>query len=426
MQSAAVDERASIQDPTVPISDRNLLAFLGLDTLGAVEPVTIDSALGVPAIWAAVNFLAGTLAGLPLHVYRRTGSGRERLTGSLANLLHDAVNDEMSSFEWRKYTFEQVFTHGRGVSFIERHPSGRALNLWPLVPEQLTIRMEGGRRFYDYSDGGRRVTYAAADVIDLPFMLRSDRITHRSPIIANKPVVALAQAVTRYGAKYFSAGGVPPFAVEGPFLSPGAIKRAAEDLMGAVREAAKENRLALTLPAGHTIKPIGADPEKSQLVELQRFLIQQIARIYSMPPTFLQDLSNGTFSNTEQMDLHFVKHTLKRWIEQFEQEVNLKLFGRASNARFVEFNVDGLLRGDFKTRYDGYAQAVQNALMTPNEVRRLENLPDDPRGEQLLIQGATVPLGRQPQDEPSADEPPPDEPPADAPPPETEEDEDGN
>lgn len=392
-----VEERASIEDPTVPISDRNLLAFLGLDTLGGtVEPVTIDSALGVPAIWAAVNFLAGTLAGLPLHVYRRTGQGRERIAGPLANLLHDAVNDEMSSFDWRKYTFEQVLTHGRGVSFIERAAKGgKPLNIWPLVPQQLTIRLAGGRRFYDYVDGGRKVTYAASEVIDLPFMLASDRITHRSPIITNKQTVALAQAVTRYGAKYFNAGGVPPFAVEGPFQSPGSIKRASDDLMGAVREAAKENRLALALPLGHAIKPIGADPEKSQLVELQRFLIQQIARIYSMPPTFLQDLTNGTFSNTEQQDLHFVKHTMKRWIEQFEQEVNLKLFGRSSNARFVEFNLDGLLRGDFKTRFDGYAQAVQNALMKPNEVRRLENLPDDPRGDQLLIQGATVPLGTQ-------------------------------
>jgi len=114
----------------------------------------------------------------------------------------------------------------------------------------------------------------------------------------------------------------------------------------------------------------------------------------------LQDLSNGTYSNSEQQDLHFVKHTLKRWIEQIEQELNLKLFGRGNNSRFVEFNVDGLLRGDFKTRMEGYAIGIQNALLKPNEARRAENRPDDSEGDELLIQGATVPLGSQPQNQP--------------------------
>jgi HK97 family phage portal protein len=394
------EKRASIEDPSVPISSQNILSFLGLDGVSSAgEKVTIDSALGVPAVWAAVNFLSGTIAGLPLHVYRRSGDGRERIKGQLANLLHDAPNDEMSSFEWRKYLFDQVFTHGRGVSFIERNGAGTPINIWPLDPPGLTIRMVNGRRRYHYNDGVRDVTYEASEVIDLPFMLCADRFSHRSPIMSNKNVIGLAQAVTKYGAKYFANGGVPPFAIEGPFQSPGAAQRASEDLMEAVRKASKENRLALTLPTGHTIKSLGSNPEQSQMVELQRFMIEQVARIYSMPPTFLQDLTHGTFSNTEQQDLHFVKHTMKRWIEQFEQEVNLKLFGRRSNVRFVEFNVDGLLRGDFKTRMDGYAQAIQNAVMKPIEARRRENLPDDPQADVLLVQGATVPLGTQGGDE---------------------------
>jgi HK97 family phage portal protein len=118
----------------------------------------------------------------------------------------------------------------------------------------------------------------------------------------------------------------------------------------------------------------------------------------------LQDLSHGTFSNTEQQDLHFVKHTIKRWVEQFEQELNLKLFGWNSHSRYVEFNLDGLLRGDFKTRMDGYAQGIQNALITPNEARRRENMPDQPNGDNLLIQGATVPLGSQQETEEAPNE----------------------
>ena len=93
--------------------------------------------------------------------------------------------------------------------------------------------------------------------------------------------------------------------------------------------------------------------------------------------------------------MHFVKHTIKRWIEQFEQELNLKLLGRKSGTQFIEVNVDGLLRGDFKTRMEGYAQGVQNGVLYPNEARRMENRPDDPVGNKLMIQGATVPIENQ-------------------------------
>lgn len=392
------EKRASIESPQVPISNANIMQFLGLDGWASASgvPVTIESALTVPAVWAAVNFIAGTLAGLPLHVYRKTDSGREKVSGGLASVLHDAPNDEMSSFAWRKYLFEQMLTGGRGLSFIERNAANRVINLWPLIPEQAAVKREEGRKFYEYRDGGRVLRYAASEIVDLPFMLHSDQLSHRSPLMTNKDVIGLAIAVTQYGSKFFQNGGVPPFAIEGPFQSPGAVQRASEDLMQAVRNAARENRLALSLPAGHSIKELGADPEKMQMVELQRFCVEQIARIYSLPPTFLQDLTHGTFSNTEQQDLHFVKHTLKRYVEHFEQELNLKLFGRQNNRQYVEMNVDGLLRGDFKTRMEGMAQAIQNGLLTPNEGRAMDNRPSMPNGDDLLIQGATVPLGSQP------------------------------
>lgn len=140
-----------------------------------------------------------------------------------------------------------------------------------------------------------------------------------------------------------------------------------------------------------------------QLIELQRFSIEQIARIYSLPPAFLQDLTNGTFSNTEQQDLQFVKHTLKRWIEQTEQQMNLKLFGRTSRT-YVEFNVDGLLRGDIKTRMEAHAHAIQNGIYTPAHAAKKENAPHHEEADQIMIQGGTVPIGSQPMEGGSDDE----------------------
>lgn len=391
------EERASAENPNVPISSESILAMLGFSGNSAAGVnVTIEAALGVPAIWAAVNFIAGTMAGLPLHVYKKTANGREKVEGGLAAILHDAVNDECSSFEWRKYSFDRVLTSGRSLTFIERNNAGQIINLWPLNPAEVTVRRKDGRRSYERKVGKGAVVYSASEVIDIPFMLNADMLTARSPILANKDTIGLAIAATNYGSRFFNNGGVPPFLMTGNFASGAGLNRASSDLEQAVKNAAKEGRLALTLPAGHDIKSIGVDPAKSQLVELKRFLIEEIARIYSLPPNFLQDLSHGTFSNVEQQDLHFVKHTIKRWVEQVEQELNLKLFGRAGNDQYVEFNLDGLLRGDFKTRMEGYAQAIQNGVLKPNEARRQENRPDDPQGDVLLIQGATVPLGSQP------------------------------
>ena len=398
-KKAEPEQRATVEDPTVPISSAHILDFLGASggASAAGINVTIDKAMGVPAIWAAVNFISGTMAGLPLNLYQKTEGGRVKVDSPLARILHDSWNDETSSFDARKYSYEQVFTGGRSITFIESNAAGRVINLWPLNPETVKIEMRGGRKVYRYKEQGRNeIVYVAGEIIDIPFSLRPDMMTSRSPILTNADTIGLGIAATNYGSKLFQNGGVPPFMITGNFESGAALKRASDDLQSAIRAASKENRLALSLPTGHEIKSIGIDPEKSQLVELKRFLIEEYARIYSLPPTFLQDLSNGTFSNTEQQDLHFVKHTIKRWVEQTEQEMNLKLFGKLNNEFYVEFNLDGLLRGDFKTRMDGYASGIQNAVLTPNEARRQENRPDMDEGNKLMIQGATVPLGSQP------------------------------
>jgi len=153
LQREVSELRASIESPSVPISSPNIMAFLGMDGVSeSGEHVSIDTALGVPAVWAAVNFLSGTLAGLPLQVYRRTAQGRERVTAGVAPLLHDAVNDGMSSFEWRKYFFDQVLTYGRGLTFIERAATGRPINLWPLDPQATSIKRVNGRKVYIYTE----------------------------------------------------------------------------------------------------------------------------------------------------------------------------------------------------------------------------------------------------------------------------------
>ena len=129
------------------------------------------------------------------------------------------------------------------------------------------------------------------------------------------------------------------------------------------------------------------------MIDTQKFAILEVARIFGLPPTFLQDLSNGTFSNTEQQDLQLVKHTIKRWCEQMEAEMNLKLFGLNSQS-YVEFNLDGLMRGDFMSTMQGNAIGIQSGQITPEETRDKRNLSKKDGADQLFIQGATIPIDK--------------------------------
>lgn len=395
------EESRSLEDPTVPISNTRIIEFLGMDDFSkTVARVTVDTAMSVPAISSAVNFISGTIAGLPLNTYRRMKDDRQKLKTRLARILHDNVNEEMSSFAWRKYTFERLLTHGRAYTLIVRGDREPIRYLWPLNPREVKpILKSDGRKVYRVANGPHKGEHSARDVIDLSFCLKDNGIDHYSPIFSHKDVISLGIATTKYGARFFQNGGVPPFAIIGNFQSAGALQRAQVDLKQEIMDSAQEGRVALAVPANHELKHLGVDPEKTQLTDTKRFLVEEYARIYSLPPVFLQDLTHGTFSNTEQQDLHFVKHTLKRWVEHFEQELNLKLFGWDRNDRYVEFNVDGLLRGDFRTRMEGSAQAINTGQLTMNEARRRENLPDMPGGDQLFVQGATVPVTSQPTNE---------------------------
>lgn len=393
--SPRAEARGATVADLVRSSSPNLLTLFGWDDSITGEAVTVGRALGVPAVWSAVNFLARSLATLPVAIYEKNAGGRRNLDDHpLRAILNDAPNDEVSSFQWR---FEQMIatgTEGRHVSFIERDGAGQVINLWPLETARLTVERRDGRLLYHYRDGIAPRTYGGSEVIDFGFMPGADRLQVRSPIAMNRDTIALAIAITRYGARYFSNGGVPPFAIEGPFDTPGGMARARDDLVRAFQEASDSGRNSIAIPTGHKIHELGANPEKMQMVEVKRFMVEEIARIYALPPIFLQDLTHGTFSNSEQQDLHLVKHTLSAWVKQWEQEINLKLFGRGPRSTYAEVNMDALMRGDFVSTMEGNARAIMTGQVTPNEVRRRRNLPDLPGGDELYIQGATVPLAQ--------------------------------
>lgn len=388
MFSPRGETRESIENPTVPVSAANFLSFFGVNG-GSLAAVTLDNALTVPAVLAACTFLPATLAALPLHGWRKTGGEMQRISGGLDNLLGDAPNDEWTSFAWRQYFWQQVFTLGRGLSWIERSGTN-IVGIWPMDATKTTVKRVNLKKVYQF-DGGRE--YPAADIIDIQFMPRADQLSVYGPIAQGAKTIQRALAMMDYGASFFAGGGVPPLAVEGPLpAGPEAMKRASADIMRAIKAAKQDEKPIIQLPSGYKLTPVGFDPDKGQMVEAMQAIVEEVARIWGLPPVFLQDLSHGTYSNTEQQDLNFVKHVIARWATALEQELNLKLFGRKNNSRLAEHNLDGLMRGDLVARMSALASGVQNGLITPNEGRALDNRQPLDGGDRLYIQGATVPL----------------------------------
>lgn len=347
---------------------------------------TMTKATGIPAVWAAVNFISDTMAALPLQVFEKSAEDRTPLRDeAIYRILHDAPNIEWTSYAWRKYVFWQLLTEGRSVSYIQRAANNTVVNIWPMEMNRTKVAKEGLTRTYEYTETtGKKRIYQSFEVLDLTFALDDDQVTHLSPLRHNKEAIKLMLGMQSYAQKHFANGGLPPAALQGPFQSPQGVAKASEQVWAAIKKLAREGKSVLPMPLGHELKALGVSPEDGQLLEGRLFGVQDVARIYSLPPIFLQDLSNGTYANAEQQDLQLVKHTITQWVKQFEQELDNKLF--RNGRRFAQFNVDGLLRGDFKTRMEGYAKGIQNSVMQPNEARKKENMPAVEGGDVLVLQ----------------------------------------
>lgn len=368
-------------------------SFYNQPTTAAAINVTEDVALGVPAIWCAVNVIAGTIAHLPLHLYKITdGKTEKALTDPLYNVVHDYATDYHTKFDFWKLITTRALIGGRGIAIILRNKAKRAAGFLPIDERQVTIRqsVKNGvvTRIYSYNG----TDYPGTDIIDISPMLMPDGISAYSPVVVNREAIAAIVAADRYGTSMFANGGVPPLALKMPPSSPAAADRAVEQVSEAIQNGKDRKRNMFALPNSLEIEPLGFEPAKQQLVELRKLQVAEVARIFNIAPALLHDLTTGTYSNVEQQALNFVSQTILPLVKLIEQELNLKLFGKRNTSNFVEFNIDALVRGDLKSRMEALVRSVFGSIRTPNEARALDNLPPLPGGDQLYIQGATVPL----------------------------------
>ena len=388
--------------PRDAINGNGYSFLFGTTTSG--RRVNERSAIQMTAVYSCVRILSEAVAGLPLHLYRYTADGSKEKAADtpLYFLLHDEPNPEMTSFVFRETLMTHLLLWGNGYAQIIRNGKGEVVALYPLMPDRMTVdRDEKGRLYYEYqvqeADAHTMkqgtVRLSPYDVLHIPG-LGFDGLVGYSPIAMAKNAIGLAISAEEYGSKFFANGATPGGILE----YPGTVKNP-----DAIRESwnkgfsgSNAHKIGI-LEEGMKYMPISISPNEAQFLETRKFQIDEIARIFRIPPHMVGDLEKSSFSNIEQQSLEFVKYTLEPWLVRWEQSIQRTLFSPEEKKRyFAKFNVEGLLRGDYASRMSGYATARQNGWMSANDIRELENMdriPAEEGGDLYLINGNMLPLG---------------------------------
>lgn len=371
--------------------------YLGVSTTGKM--VTERSAMQVTAVYSCVRILSEAIASLPLHLYKYTSTGgKVKATDHpLYFLIHDEPNMEMTSFCFRETLMTHLLLWGNAYAQIIRNGKHEVIGLYPLMPSRMKVdRDEKGQLYYEYnlsSDDaptmkGSQVILKPSDVLHIPG-LGFDGLVGYSPIAMAKNAIGIGIACEEYGAKFFANGANPSGVLEHPGIlkDPQKLRESWTKAFGGSSNAQK----VAVLEEGLKYTPISISPEQAQFLETRKFQIDEIARIFRVPPHMVGDLEKSSFSNIEQQSLEFVKYTLDPWVNRWEQSMNRLLLSKDEKQQyFIKFNLDGLLRGDYQSRMQGYSIGRQNGWMSANDIRELENLdliPDDEGGNLYLING---------------------------------------
>lgn len=361
------------------------------------KSVNPRNAVQVSTVYACVRVIAETIASLPLGVYEDTDGGTRKATEHpLYRLLHDEPNLEMTSFVLRETMLSHLLLWGNSYCQIIRTGKNHIESIYPLLPDRMEVDRDekSGALVYTYTTtSGDRVLLSPADVLHIPG-LGFDGIMGYSPIALEKNAIGLGIAAEEYGSTFFKNGARP----SGVLTHPNTVKdpkKLRENWSAAYGGSANGGKVAV-LEENMTFTPISLPNNEAQFLETRKFQVEEICRIYRVPPHLVGNLDRATFSNIENQSIDFAVHTIRPWLIRIEQAMNRALFSDTEKGRFyVQFNLDGLMRGDYKSRMEGYAIARQNGWMSANDIRMLENMnpiSDEEGGNTYLVNGNMVPI----------------------------------
>lgn len=353
--------------------------FFGSTSSG--KTVNERTAMQTSAVYACVRILSETIASLPLHLYKYTDNGKEKfIEHPLYYLLHDEPNPEMTSFVFRETLMSHLLLWGNAYAQIIRDGRGQVIALYPLLPDKMIVdRTSNGQLYYEYHSDKGVFVLSSEDVLHIPG-LGFDGLIGYSPIAMAKNAIGMAIATEEYGASFFANGANPGGVLE----HPGVVKdpKKIRESWNAVYQGSSNAHRIAVLEEGMKFQQIGIPPEQAQFLETRKFQLNEIARLFRIPPHMVGDLEKSSFSNIEQQSLEFVKYTLDPWVIRWEMAMQKALLlPSEKKTHFIKFNVDGLLRGDYQSRMTGYSIGRQNGWLSANDIRELENM--NPISEEL-------------------------------------------
>ena len=344
-----------------------------------------DKALTLTAVWCAIRLLAESVSSLPISVYSKQNNGDklEDVKSPIYKLIKFKPNFYQNKITFFEYIMLCICTEGNSYVQIVRNNSGTPVELICLNPENVTVVINDGELFYQVDNGG---VLDSSDILHFK-TLTDDGINGISPIDQCAKALKYSENLQEFGNTFFSNGAKPSSILQTDrALSDTALQRLKTSFNNNYGKL-KNSNSTIVLEEGLTFKPISISPEQAQFLSSRQFSITEVARIFRVQPHLIMDLSKSSFANIEMQSQEFLTYTLMPYITRIEEEMNLKLFRTNElGSKFVEFNVNGLLRGDVKSRTEAYRSAITNGYMTINEVRQKENMNSIEGGDKHFMQ----------------------------------------
>lgn len=381
-------------------------------TLAGVT-ITPDTAVQISAVWACLRYLSQTVAVLPWHVMRPTAQGSEVYRNHPVDwLLWKKPNPEWSSFQFRETLTHWALRWGNGYAELELDQVGRPFALWPVHPDRVQVCRDEdtGELYYEVSNG-------TGGKVDVPMgQMFHVRGFGEGPVGVNVMDYAAqslgwARAAQLFGASFFGNGAnIAGVVTSKSGFKDGTIGRLKAEFSSLYKGVRNANKTAF-LDNDMDWKAIGVDPEKSQLLEINMFLVEEVCRWFGVPPHKVMHLLRSTFNNIEHQAIEVVVDSVSPWVKRFEDEADAKLFGQNRQGIYTKINMNALLRGDMKARMEFYKGMQFVGAYSPNRILEAEDENTlGPEGDIHVMQQQMVPLDKvgmhvQPPSDPAA--PPP-------------------
>lgn len=360
----------------------------------AASSVTFDSAMQISGVWACVKLIAETVASLPITIYENTESGRVVADRHPLNLLFAGkVNRYQTRVEFFETVLLNLVMHGNAYCLIQRR-GGRIVGLLPLMTAQVeTVLLDDGSVVHEYFHDSGVDVLADSSVWHLKLM--GNGIIGLSPLAHQRNTLGIAQAAESAVTKIYRNGAKPSGVLSmDRVLTPQQRQQVRDSFASLTTNT--DDRL-MVLEGGMKFDAVSMSPQDIELLSSRKYQLAEICRWYGVPSVMINDTSATTVwgSGIEQIVSGFYKLTLRPLLEKIEDSIVVNLINEPAKNYEAEFSFEAILRADQKSRYDGYRIGIQGAIITPNEARALEGLPMMEGGDQLFIQGATVPLVNQ-------------------------------